>query len=318
MLFSSRLAVTSRELRATIVLAGPLIGGQLCLIAGNVVDVVLAGHLGARVLGAVAVGTSIWSFALIALAGLMMAVSPTLAELDGSGRRHQAVPVLRHALVLAGAAGLLAWVVICWGGPLLVAALSLEPELTQNADAFLHAISFGAPALGVYFAARGLSDGLGVTWPTMAFGLAGLILLTPLGYVLMYGGFGFAGCQSALNSFQVEPRPKVSTLSVLFGLLVAPRLKRKGKSSPVPSMSAAASDGLHRARRWSLCARRRRRPTPAKDRLGGAILAARGLLASWADQVEQQGSAGSRARKIAESSIDGITASDARTTQPGA
>ncbi len=159
MLFSSRLAVTSRELRATIVLAGPLIGGQLCLIAGNVVDVVLAGHLGARVLGAVAVGTSIWSFALIALAGLMMAVPPTVAELDGSGRRHQAVPVFRHALALAVAAGLLAWVVICWGGPLLVAGLGLVPELTQNADAFLHAISFGAPALGVYFAARGLQKG---------------------------------------------------------------------------------------------------------------------------------------------------------------
>ncbi|HEY6455525.1 MAG TPA: MATE family efflux transporter [Steroidobacteraceae bacterium] len=193
MLFESRLAITSRELRATIMLAGPLIGGQLCLIAGNVVDVVLAGHLGAHVLGAVAVGTSIWSFALVALAGLMMAVPPTVAELDGSGRRHQAVPVFRHALVLAVAAGLVAWVVICWGGPLLVAALGLEPELTQNANAFLHAISFGAPALGIYFAARGLSEGLGVTWPTMAFGVAGLILLTPLGYVLMYGAFGIPG-----------------------------------------------------------------------------------------------------------------------------
>ena len=123
----------------------------------------------------------------------MMAVPPTVAELDGSGRRHQAVPVFRHGLALAVAAGLLAWVVICWGGPLLVAALRLEPELTQNADAFLRAISFGAPALGVYFAARGLSEGLGVTWPTMAFGVAGLILLTPLGYVLMYGAFGIPG-----------------------------------------------------------------------------------------------------------------------------
>jgi MATE family multidrug resistance protein len=190
---ASLFASTHRELRATVRLAGPLIGGQLCLIAGNVVDVVLAGHLGARVLGAVAVGTSIWSFALIALAGLMMAVPPTVAELDGSGRRHQAVPVFRHALVLAIVAGMLAWVIIRWGGPLLVAALGLEPELTHDVDAFLRPISFGAPALGVYFAARGLSEGLGVTWPTMAFGVAGLILLIPLGYVLMYGAFGLPG-----------------------------------------------------------------------------------------------------------------------------
>ena len=190
----SRLALAAgRELRATLRLAGPLIGGQLCLIAGNVVDVVLAGHLGARVLGAVAVGASIWSFALIGLSGLMMAVPPTIAELDGAGRRHEAALVFRHALVLAGAAGLLAWALIGWGGPLLVGALGLAPELTRNVDNFLRAISFGAPALGVYFAARGLSEGLGVTWPTMAFGLAGLALLAPLGYVLMYGAFGIPG-----------------------------------------------------------------------------------------------------------------------------
>lgn len=193
MLLASHIAITSRELRATIRLAGPLIGGQLCLIAGNVVDVMLAGHLSASVLGAVAVGTSIWSFALIGLAGFMMAVPPTVAELDGSGRRPQAVPVFRHALVLAVMAGLLAWVVIYRGGPLLVAALGLEPELAQNVDAFLRPISFGAPALGVYFAARGLSEGLGVTWPTMGFGIVGLILLAPLGYVLMYGAFGMPG-----------------------------------------------------------------------------------------------------------------------------
>ena len=190
----SRLALAAgRELRATLRLAGPLIGGQLCLIAGNVVDVVLAGHLGARVLGAVAVGASIWSFALIGLSGLMMAVPPTIAELNGAGRRHEAALVFRHALVLAGAAGLLAWALIGWGGPLLVGALGLAPELTRNVDNFLRAISFGAPALGVYFAARGLSEGLGVTCPTMAFGLAGLALLAPLGYVLMYGAFGIPG-----------------------------------------------------------------------------------------------------------------------------
>lgn len=189
----SRLAATRREFRATIVLAGPLIGGQLCLIAGNVVDVMLAGHLGAHVLGAVAVGTSIWSFALIGLSGLMMAVPPTVAQLEGAGRRQQAVPVFRQALLLAIGFGLLAWAAIFWGGPLLVDGLSLAPQLTVNVNSFLRAISFGAPALGAYFAVRGLSEGLGVTWPTMMFGLSGLILLTSTGYVLMYGAFGLPG-----------------------------------------------------------------------------------------------------------------------------
>jgi MATE family multidrug resistance protein len=188
-----RLAAARREFLATIVLAGPLIGGQLCLIAGNVVDVMLAGHLGAHVLGAVAIGTSIWSVALMGLSGLMMAVPPTVAQLEGAGRRGETVPVFRQALLLAIGFGLLAWAAIGRGGPLLVDALGLAPELTVNANAFLCAISFGAPALGVYFAARGLSEGLGITWPTMMFGLGGLILLAPTGYVLMYGAFGLQG-----------------------------------------------------------------------------------------------------------------------------
>jgi multidrug resistance protein, MATE family len=188
-----RLADTRREFRATILLAGPLIGGQLCLIAGNVVDVMLAGHLGAHVLGAVAIGTSIWSFALIGLSGLMMAVPPTVAQLEGAGRRQEAVPVFRQALLLALGFGLLALAAVGWGGPLLVDMLRLAPELTVNVNSFLRAISLGAPALGVYFAARGLSEGLGVTWPTMMFGLSGLILLAPTGYVLMYGAFDLPG-----------------------------------------------------------------------------------------------------------------------------
>lgn len=185
--------LAARELRATIRLAVPLIGGELCLVAGNVVDVVLAGHLGPGVLGAVAVGTSIWSFALVALSGLMMALPPSVAALDGAGRRDDSAQVFWHALVLAVAAGLLGFAFVGWGGPRLIAALGLAPDLARKADAFLWAISYGAPALSVYAAARGLSEGLGVTWPTMAFGAAGLILLVPLGYVLMYGAFGLPG-----------------------------------------------------------------------------------------------------------------------------
>jgi len=56
----------------------------------------------------------------------------------------------------------------------------------------LVAISSGAPALTGYFALRGLSEGVGLTRPTMYFGFLGLVLLAPIGYVLMYGGFGLA------------------------------------------------------------------------------------------------------------------------------
>ena len=78
-----------------------------------------------------------------------------------------------------------------FGGPLLVRSDRRRSALVPDVTKFLHAISFGAPALALFFALRGLSEGFGLTRPTMYFSLLGLALLGPVGYVLMYGRLGF-------------------------------------------------------------------------------------------------------------------------------
>ena len=95
---STRLA---HEMRATVHLALPLILAQLAAIGSNVIDAVLAGHVSAHVLGAVAVGASIWSLAIVSGIGMMMAVPPSVAQLDGAARRHEVGAVFRQALWLA-------------------------------------------------------------------------------------------------------------------------------------------------------------------------------------------------------------------------
>jgi len=55
-----------------------------------------------------------------------------------------------------------------------------------EARSFINAISWGAPALALYFCFRNVSEGIAWTKPTLIFGLLGLVLLAPLGYVLMY------------------------------------------------------------------------------------------------------------------------------------
>jgi len=181
------------EFGATLRLAGPLIAGQLFAIGTNVVDAMLAGHLGAHVLGAVAVGTSIWTFPLMSIIGVMMALPPSVAQLDGAGRRDEVVPLFRQAVWLGLAVGVAMQLALWWLGPMLVVAMGVAPGLVADVTAFLRAISFGAPAIGLYMACRGFSEGLSMTRPTMMFGLVGLLLLGPIGYVLMYGGLGLPG-----------------------------------------------------------------------------------------------------------------------------
>jgi len=180
----------ARELKEMLRLALPLVTGQLSAIGMNVIDAMLAGHLDAHTLGAVAVGTSVWSLALVAAIGVMLALPPSVAQLNGAARREEIGPLFRQALWLAASLGILLCIGVHFGGPLLVGAIGVDPALVPDVTRFLHAISFGAPALALFFALRGLSEGFGLTRPTMYFSLLGLALLGPVGYVLMYGRLG--------------------------------------------------------------------------------------------------------------------------------
>jgi MATE family multidrug resistance protein len=181
----------AHEMRATVHLALPLILAQLAAIGSNVIDAVLAGHVSAHVLGAVAVGASIWSLAIVSGIGMMMAVPPSVAQLDGAARRHEVGAVFRQALWLALGMGVLLWFAVRHAAP-LIDLIGVTASLRHDVQAFLFAISWGAPALTCYFALRGLSEGLSLTRPSMYFGFSGLVLLVPLGYVLMFGKLGLS------------------------------------------------------------------------------------------------------------------------------
>jgi MATE family multidrug resistance protein len=178
-----------REILATVRLASPLMVAQLAAIGSNVIDAVLAGHVSAHVLGAVAVGASIWSLAIVSGIGMMMSVPPSVSQLDGAGRRHAVGEVFHQAIWLALGMGVLLWFAVRHAEP-LIKLIGVSPSLYLDVGAFLRAISWGAPALTCYFALRGLSEGLSMTRPSMYFSFGGLLVLVPLGYVFMFGKLG--------------------------------------------------------------------------------------------------------------------------------
>lgn len=177
------------ELRATAVLALPVVLGQLAAMGMNVVDTLLAGRHSALTLAAVAVGSAVWSLVMLTMIGVLMALPPSISHLVGANRRERVGPLFRQAAWLALALGIVLFWVARGSGWLLV-AVGIAPEVQPGAVAFLRGIAWGAPALALYFCCRYLSEGLHWTVPTMVFGLSGLVLLVPLGYVLMFGALG--------------------------------------------------------------------------------------------------------------------------------
>lgn len=178
------------EVRRTLVLALPLVIGQLTSFGMNFVDTVMAGRLGRVDLGAIAIGSSVWAAGLLFALGVLMSVSPAVSQLDGAGRRGQAGEMTRQALWIALVLAVLLFIVmrrVEW----VMVALDVEPRVAELALGYLMAMSWGAPALTGQLVLRFFSEGAGYTRPTMYIGVIGILVNIPLNYVLMFGKLGF-------------------------------------------------------------------------------------------------------------------------------
>lgn len=178
------------DIRRTVSLAAPLAAGHLATGMIGLVDSIIAGHHGTATLAAVSVGTAIFWLPMMIPMGTLMALPPTVSELDGAGRRDEIAPVFRQALWLAAVLGTLMWLLITVL-PLAMRPFGIAESILPGATDFLHGIRWGVPALTLYFTMRYLCDGLHWSLPTMLFGFAGLLVLAPLGYAMAFGRWGF-------------------------------------------------------------------------------------------------------------------------------
>lgn len=223
----TRSALLIRELRATFVLALPLIFGHVSTGLIGFVDSVLAGRHSANTLAAVAVGSALWSVAIMVLIGVLLALPPTVSQLDGAGRRDEVAATFRQAAWLALGLSMLLFAFLSLAGWMLP-AMGIAPEIQPGARAFLFGIRWGVPALALYFCMRYLSEGLHWTWPTMVFGIGGLALLVPLGYALMFGAFGLPELGAAGLGYATAIMLWTQALAFALYLRLSPRFADLG------------------------------------------------------------------------------------------
>ncbi len=179
------------EIRRTLELATPVMIGLVASFGMNFVDTVMAGRLAEKdvALAALATGGAVWSAVLMFTLGILMAIQPTVAQLNGAGRKREAGAATRQAMWLAIAMGFPFFFLMQQGGDIL-RALGVESSIIPVADGYLQAISWGAPGMCLVFLLRFFSEGTGHTKPTMYIGLLGVALNVPLNWVLMFGKFG--------------------------------------------------------------------------------------------------------------------------------
>jgi len=177
------------ELRQLSRLALPIVFTQLAQMGMSVADTVMAGRVSAVELAGVALGTVLYWPLMMLVSGTIMAITPSVSQLNGAGQRHEAGEVVRQALWIALAGGLLL-IVALHNLTGLYTAVGVDPTALPVTEAYLRAMSFGVLPVLAYFCMRYLCDGLGWTIPAMAIAATALLLKIPLNYWFIHGGLG--------------------------------------------------------------------------------------------------------------------------------
>lgn len=178
------------EARQLLTLAIPVIIAQVALTAMGFVDTVMAGGYSATDMAAVAIGTSIWFPTILFGHGLLLALTPTIAQLNGSGRRHRIAHQVGQGFWLAGLVSVLVMVVLWNAGYIIHAMDNIDQELADKAVLYLRVLLFGAPGYLFYQVGRNQCEGLSKTKPGMVIGFIGLLVNIPINYIFIYGHFG--------------------------------------------------------------------------------------------------------------------------------
>lgn len=178
-----------REVRATLVLAVPLVLVQLAQMSMSFVDVMMVGRLGTEALAAIVLGsTTFFTLALVCV-GVLVAVQPTVAQAVGAGDEEAAARGARQGLWLGLILGLPFTVGLGYAEPVLLAT-GQAPETAALAADYLGAIRWGFVPNLWFTALRGLCEGDARPRPVLAVTLLGVGANALLNYGLMFGAWG--------------------------------------------------------------------------------------------------------------------------------
>jgi len=179
------------KIQQLVIILLPIFITQLTLCSLSFFDTVMSGHASENDLAGVAIGANLCMPVFTGINGILMALTPIIAQLNGAGRHKEMPFVLLQGSYLAVT---LAGIVIIAGVVLIrpvLSSMNLEPAVFNIAYRFLAAIGFGVMPFFLSMVLRGFIDTLGYTRISMLIMLGTLPINVVLNYLLVFGNFGF-------------------------------------------------------------------------------------------------------------------------------
>ncbi|MGM9932159.1 MATE family efflux transporter [Pradoshia sp.] len=182
----------------------PILITQLGLFAISFFDTFMSGKFSPIDLAGVAIGTSLWVPIYNGCSGILLAVTPIVAQLFG--QRSKPAHINRAVMQAIYLSLIMSILLILLGALFLrpmLGLMNLEQEVGRIAFQYLAALSFGIVPLFVYNVLRCFIDALGKTSVSMFITIVTLPVNVVANYAFIYGKFGlpaFGGVGAGIAS----------------------------------------------------------------------------------------------------------------------
>ncbi len=169
----------------------PILIAQIALYMITFFDILMTGRYDTHHLAGVTIGSSFWVPIYTGLAGILMSLTPIIAQLVGGNQKEEVRPSVQQGLYVSIVLSAIVFSLIQFAVSPILEMMPLEEQVRTVASDYLIGMSFGLLPLFGYSVLRSLFDGFGQTRVSMAIILLAAPINVSLNYCLIYGNFGF-------------------------------------------------------------------------------------------------------------------------------
>jgi multidrug resistance protein, MATE family len=169
----------------------PILITQLGMYSMNFFDTTMSGHYSAKDLAGVAIGSSLWVPISMGLTGILIAITPIVAQLIGAKKEKEVSFSVIQGIYVATFLAVIVFIIGFFLLNPLLNTMELERKVHQVAHDYLIAISLGILPLFLYNALRSFIDSLGKTRISMLITLSALPVNIVFNYLFIFGKAGF-------------------------------------------------------------------------------------------------------------------------------
>ena len=186
-----KLSRLREDIPALLKLAGPILLGQLAVIAFGVLDTAMTARYSAADLAALAMASAIFISLYVGLTGVVSALAPIAGQLFGAKRFDEIGEEVRQATWLAIVLSIVGCLVLT-NADALLSISHISPEIEDKARLYLSILALGLPASMGMRVLMALHNAISRPTVITVIQIIGLGLKLPLNLLFIYGGLGIA------------------------------------------------------------------------------------------------------------------------------